>query len=116
MGVDLIGNRSDQELLSSYDSDYNKRFLCSPLEDIGAKFDDCLFDFQISDIVSEVKKSKSIISYVSYGTIYKNIQVSISTKYEIESLKEYLENRFRFRMLKEIINEDKNHAILLLAK
>lgn len=113
LGIDLIGNRSDQELLSAYDSIYNRKFLFNPLADIGYNFGQCNFKCHIRDMVSEVPNSKTIVSSFTRN---KEIQMAISTKYDIESTIQYLKKQFKFRVAKKIVNEAGNYAILLLTK
>lgn len=112
LGVDLIGDRSDSELISAYDSSYNRKFLFNPLDSIGLKFGRCRFDCYIREKMSEVPKSKTIVS--SFW-VDEEIQMAISTKYDLESLRKHLVNHFGFSVLTVVINDAENYAILLMA-
>lgn len=114
LGVDLLGDRSDEELRGAYDSIYNRKFLFNPLAEIGCEFEHCEFKSEIKARISEVPKSKTVISWFTVDN--EDIQVSISTKYDLTSLKSYLKDRFGFHILKDVINDTGEYAILLMAK
>ncbi len=110
----LVGDRSDEDLTSAYDSIYNWKFLFTPLADLGYEFEQCTFRSEISNKLSEVPKSKTIVSW--FTTPNEDIQVAISTKYNLNSLKEYLETRFDFHTLDVAIDDTGSYVILLLKK
>lgn len=116
LGVNLIGNRSDEKLISAYNSIYNREFLFNPLADVGFELEHCDFKCYVkNDVsVSDVSNSKTIVSsFIAEG---KEIKMAISTKYDLENLKEYLKTQFGFCILKDIVNDTGDYAILLLAK
>ncbi len=115
LGVDLIGSRSDDDLKASYGSLYNKDFLFVPLSEIGYNFERALFECSISDKISDVSGSKTIISSFKLED-NKKICAAISTKYDLESLKTYLQDKFGFKILKDVTNETADYALLLLGK
>ena len=113
LGVDLIGERSKEELVSSYDSIYNRKFLFNPLQDLGITIEDCNFRCYIDDKISEIRNSKTIVSSFTQD---REIQMAFSTKYELESFKIYLKENYGFQTIKKIINDFGDYAILLLKK
>ena len=113
LGVDLLGGRSDEELLKAYDSIYNKKFLFNPLADLGFNFNQSTFKCEIKDNVSEVPNSKTVTSWFSINGA--NVQIAKSTKYDPTNLKDYLK-KFKFYVLKDIINDNRNYALFLMTK
>jgi len=114
LGVDLIGNRSNKELMKAYDNIFNKKFLFNPLAELGYNFERCVFKCEIKDKVSEVLSSKTIISRFTVNGI--DVQIAMSTKYSLPDLKYYLKNQYKFRILKDITNDDGTYVLLLLSK
>lgn len=58
LGVDLIGNRTDEEFISAYDNIIDKKFIFSPLAEIGFVFEQARFAFEIKSDISKVKGAK----------------------------------------------------------
>lgn len=114
LGMDLIGERSDEDLKSGYNSLYNKEFLFNPLADIGYDFERCDFNCSVRTGVSHVPNSRTVVS--SFFSADKEIEMAISTKYDFESLEEYLKTVWRFHILTSIVNKRGDYAILLMTK
>lgn len=113
LGVDLIGNRTDEEIISSYDNLKDKKFIFSPLAEIGFVFEEASFTFEIKKDISEVAGAKTIIAKCSVED--KNIQMGKSTKYVLTNLESYLQ-RYDFDSINEFTNMDYNYALLLIKK
>ena len=113
LGIDLLGERSDEDLKSGYNSLYNKEFLFNPLADIGYDFERCDFNCSVRTSVSHVPNSRTVVSSFSAD---KEIQMAISTKYDFESLEEYLKTVWRFHILTSIVNKRGDYVIHLMTK
>ena len=92
----------------------NKKFIFSPLAEIGFMFEDASFAFEIKSDISEIKNAKTIIARCSVDG--KSIQMGKSTKYDLAELKSYLLDKYSFYSVKELINKDNNYALLLIRK
>lgn len=114
LGVELIGNRTNEALISAYDNIIDKKFIFSPLAEIGFVFEDASFAFEIKSDISEIKNAKTIIARCSVDG--KSIQMGKSTKYDLAELKSYLLDKYSFYSVKELINKDNNYALLLIRK
>jgi len=114
LGVDLIGNRTDEQIISAYDNIIDKKFVFNPLAEIGYNFEQSNFVFEIKNDVSEVGKAKTVIARCLVGG--QNIQMGKSTKYTLKEIKDYLQNNFNFEILNEIVDSTQNYALLLLKK
>ena len=112
LGVDLIGNRTDEECISAYDNILDKKFIFSPLAEIGFVFEQASFAFEIKSDISEVKSAKTIIARCSVEG--KSIQMGKSTKYILAELKSYLLNNYSLDVVRELINKEHNYALLLI--
>lgn len=114
LGVEPIGNRTNEELISAYDNIIDKKFIFSPLAEIGFVFEEASFAFEIKSDISEIKNAKTIIARCSVDG--KSIQMGKSTKYGLKELENYLQNNFDFDIARKIINRDQNYALLLIKK
>lgn len=115
LGADLIGDLSDEDLKASYNSRYNQLFLFSPLAEIGFDIDDCRFECDIEEDISDVEESKTVCSYF-YLPDGKKIRVIFSTKYDLQKLNAYLTTRSKLNIVKSVNTDDGGYSMLLLSK
>jgi len=114
LGADLISD-SDKNLLASYSSKYNQKFLFGPLSGLGYRIDDCTFKCTIEEDVSNVENSRTVCSYF-YLPGNRKVRVAFSIKYTLDDLRTYLVNKSKLNILNTILTDDKSYSILLLSR
>lgn len=115
LGLELIGKRTDDDLRTSYDSLFNRKFVFLPLQDLGYEFEESEFSITIQENISDVAASKTIISNVDLPDI-GSVRLAISTKYNLDEFMTYVEETFRLQVITSLVNESNNYALLLLKK
>ncbi len=114
LGVDLIGGRTEEDLILSYNSIYNQKFLFNPLEDVGFDQSDFDFDCCIAQNSSDVDAALTVESY--FYNDAKRILVASSTKYVPSKLEIFLTDRFPLVVDMKYVNDEETYLILQLRK
>lgn len=115
LGVDLVDDLSDEDLLASYSSRYNQKFLFSPLSEVGYSIDDCRFECTMEESISDIEDAKTVCSYF-YLPGGEKIRVAYSTKYNLDALKIYLVSKSKLEVLKVVTVDKEAYSILLLKR
>jgi hypothetical protein len=116
MEVDLLGYRSDENILEGYSDIDNKNFIWQPLSFLGiVKPDDWedRFDFTLEFKNTDIPLAKTVVS--KYISDDGPITLSTSTKYHKQKFLEHIVNYFGFKILKEL-SQDDNYILLVMSK
>jgi hypothetical protein len=96
LGVELIGDRSDETLINNYSDDYMEAFLAGPITDVFGRTEPYppAFNYSVAkndQEYSEVPKAATIVGRINHRN--QPIEMFYSTKYEATSLETFLEHR-----------------------
>jgi len=96
LGVELIGNRPDEDLIANYSDDYMTAFLAGPITDVYGRTepDPPAFKYSIAKKdrrYSVVPGAATVVGRITHRS--QPIEMFYSTKYEADALETFIERR-----------------------